>query len=107
MTPLTDKQQEKAKQTGEAITNFVKKADMIEAMVKADAIDPGLPLAIAFSGKPRKDIERLQETTEFMEKTQPKLAKYMRDIWDKHGENVRALNRAKRRRTLIAITPPL
>ena len=94
---ITDKEQQKAKQTGEAITNFVKKADMIEAMVKADAIDPGLPLALAFSGKPLKDIERLEESTAFMEKTLPKLAKYMRDIWDKHGENVRALNRAKRK----------
>ena len=97
MTTLSDQEKEKATQTGQAITSFVKKADMIEAMLKADAIDPGLPLALAFSGKPLKDIERLQETTEFMEKTQPRLAKYMRDIWDKHGENVRALNRAKRK----------
>ena len=94
---MTDDEQEKAKQTGEAITRFVKKTDMIEAMVTADAIDPGLPLALAFSGKPLKDIQRVQEHTEFMEKNLPKLAKYMREIWDKHGENVRALNRAKKK----------
>ena len=90
---LSKDDEERVNQVSQAINRFTQKAEMLEGMVKGDAIDPGLPLALAFSGKPLEDIRRIQETTEFMEKTQPKLAKYMRDLWNKHGERIRAENR--------------